>query len=101
MLAHEKLLQSKLLTPNANRRIQSVDNHVGFVGAGLLADSRHLVSRAREEASNYCSNYDEPIPGPVYCIHLDDCPQSRIVRRCVHAVLISASIWFMLNHRNS
>ncbi|KAI8925231.1 nucleophile aminohydrolase [Entophlyctis helioformis] len=62
VLAHEKLVHSKLLVPGSNRRIQTVDQHVGMVGAGLLADSRHLVSRAREEAVNYRDTYKSPIP---------------------------------------
>ncbi|KAK5671643.1 putative proteasome subunit alpha type-7 [Batrachochytrium dendrobatidis] len=33
-----------------------------MVGAGLLADSRHLVTRARQEAANYKDNYKSPIP---------------------------------------
>lgn len=31
VLAVEKLIQSKLLVPGANRRIQNVDRHVGIV----------------------------------------------------------------------
>ncbi|KAI8909592.1 nucleophile aminohydrolase, partial [Gorgonomyces haynaldii] len=65
VLAHEKLLISKLLVPGANNRIQTVDYHIGFVGAGLLADSKHVASRAREEAENYKSVYRTPIPGPI------------------------------------
>jgi len=30
--------------------------------AGLLADARQIVEHAREEASNYRSNYGSPIP---------------------------------------
>jgi 20S proteasome subunit alpha 7 len=68
VLCHEKLVQSKLLRKGANNRIQSVDLHVGFLGAGLLADSRHLASRARDEASNYKDTYGDAIPGPVYSL---------------------------------
>lgn len=32
VLAVEKLIHSKLLIPEANRRIQSVDKHIGMVG---------------------------------------------------------------------
>nr|KAJ3422562.1 hypothetical protein HK105_007544 [Polyrhizophydium stewartii] len=62
VIAHEKLIHSKLLVPGSNRRIQTVDQHIGMVGAGLLADSRHLVTLAREEASSYRDNYKTPIP---------------------------------------
>lgn len=40
ILAVEKLVQSKLLVPGANRRIATVDTHVGIV--------RSLVTRLRE-----------------------------------------------------
>ena len=31
VLAVEKLIHSKLLVPNANRRIQTIDHHIGMV----------------------------------------------------------------------
>ena len=33
VFAVEKLVQSKLLIPGANRRIQTIDRHLGFVRA--------------------------------------------------------------------
>ncbi|KAI9033331.1 nucleophile aminohydrolase [Hyaloraphidium curvatum] len=65
VLAVEKLVQSKLLVPGSNKRIQSADFHVGIATAGLLADGRHLVNRAREDAKNYRDFYRTPIPGKV------------------------------------
>ncbi|KAL0949644.1 hypothetical protein HGRIS_009688 [Hohenbuehelia grisea] len=53
VLAVEKLVHSKLLVPGVNRRIHTVDKHIGLASAGLLADSRHLANRARDEAVNY------------------------------------------------
>ncbi|KAF8979746.1 hypothetical protein CPC16_012186 [Podila verticillata] len=64
VLAVEKLIQSKLLVPGANRRIQNVDRHVGIATAGLLADGRHIVKRAREEAQSWRDIYRQPIDGP-------------------------------------
>ena len=32
VLAHENLIQSKLLVPGGNTRIQTIDMHIGFVG---------------------------------------------------------------------
>jgi 20S proteasome subunit alpha 7 len=72
ILAHEKLVQSKLLVKNSNNRIQTIDMHVGFVAAGLLADSKHLAGRARDEAENYQSTYGVPIPANVLKINKDD-----------------------------
>ncbi|KAJ3174111.1 hypothetical protein HDU88_000079 [Geranomyces variabilis] len=62
VLAVEKLVQSKLLVPGSNKRIATADRHIGIATAGLLADTRHLVNRAREEAQNYRDLYRAPIP---------------------------------------
>ncbi|CAO3627963.1 nucleophile aminohydrolase [Cunninghamella echinulata] len=63
VLGVEKLIQSKLLVAGANKRIQSADLHIGMVSAGLVADSRHLVNRARDEAQSWKDIYRQPIPG--------------------------------------
>ncbi|KAF8665756.1 hypothetical protein AX16_000204 [Volvariella volvacea WC 439] len=62
VLAVEKLVHSKLLVPGANKRIQTIDPHIGMATAGLLADGRHLANRARDEASNYRDQYKAPAP---------------------------------------
>ena len=36
VLAHEKLITSKLLVPGSNSRIQTIDRHIGFVGGSTL-----------------------------------------------------------------
>lgn len=60
VLGVERLLHSKLLVKGANRRIQSVDEHVGAATAGLLADGKHLCSRLRDEAYNFRDTYNAP-----------------------------------------
>jgi len=62
VLAVEKLVHSKLLVPGANRRIQTIDRHIGMATAGLLADGRQLANRAREETASYRENYRSPAP---------------------------------------
>ncbi|KAG6878114.1 hypothetical protein C0993_012118 [Termitomyces sp. T159_Od127] len=62
VLAVEKLVHSKLLVPGVNRRIQTIDRHIGLATAGLLADGRNLSNRARDEASNYRDQYRRPPP---------------------------------------
>jgi len=62
VLAVEKLVHSKLLVPGANRRIQTIDRHIGLASSGLLADGRHLSNRARDEAANYHDLYNSPPP---------------------------------------
>lgn len=62
VFAVEKLVTSKLYEAGANKRIFTVDRHVGVAVAGLLADARQVVETAKGEASNYRSDYNEPIP---------------------------------------
>lgn len=61
VFATEKLVTSKLLLPNANRRIQTIDRHVGVVCSGLVPDARHLVNRGRQELSSYKKIFKQPI----------------------------------------
>ncbi|KAI9745660.1 MAG: hypothetical protein M1818_001194 [Claussenomyces sp. TS43310] len=61
VLAIEKLVTSKLLKPNANKRIATIDRHIGVVSSGLIPDGRHFVSRARDEASSWRKVYKAPI----------------------------------------
>ncbi|KAF1950695.1 proteasome subunit alpha type-3 [Byssothecium circinans] len=62
VLALEKLVTSKLLKSDANKRIATVDRNVGIVSSGLLPDGRHFVSRARDEAASWRQTYKAPIP---------------------------------------
>ncbi|KAI5288719.1 putative proteasome subunit alpha type-7, partial [Ascosphaera acerosa] len=70
ILAVEKIIVSKLLKPGANKRISTVDRHVGIVSAGLVPDGRHFASRAREEAASWRSTYKGPIPTAVLASRL-------------------------------
>jgi len=58
----EKMVHSKLLVPGANRRIQTIDKHIGMATAGFLADGRNLANRARDEASRHRDIYRSPPP---------------------------------------
>ncbi|KAH9495060.1 Proteasome subunit alpha type-3 [Bulinus truncatus] len=58
----EKLITSKLYEVGDNKRILNIDRHIGSAVAGLNADARHLVDRARSEASNYRNSYGDAIP---------------------------------------
>ncbi|RXK34959.1 20S proteasome subunit alpha 7 [Tremella mesenterica] len=61
VLAVERMLHSRLLVKGANRRIQSLDDHIGMASAGLLADAKNLGNRGRDEVHNYRDSYDSPI----------------------------------------
>ncbi|KAJ3030810.1 UNVERIFIED_CONTAM: hypothetical protein HDU68_007727 [Siphonaria sp. JEL0065] len=65
VLAVEKLVSSKLLVPGSNKRIGTADTHIGVATAGLLADTRHIVNRTREEAQQYRDFYKSAVPGKV------------------------------------
>ncbi|EFA83599.1 20S proteasome subunit alpha-3 [Heterostelium album PN500] len=58
----EKIIPSKMLESTSNRRIHSIDLHVGIGIAGFLTDARQLVLRARDEAKQYKQVYGQPIP---------------------------------------
>ena len=62
MLACEKIITSKLLKPGSNKRIATVDRNAGVVSSGLLPDGKHLMSRARDEASSWRQVYKGAIP---------------------------------------
>jgi len=62
VFAVEKLVMSKLYEAGANKRLFTVDRHVGCGVAGLLADAKQVVERACSEASTYRSEYGAPVP---------------------------------------
>ncbi|GMP91628.1 hypothetical protein CsSME_00042240 [Camellia sinensis var. sinensis] len=53
VLGVEKLIESKMMLPGSNRRIHAVHRHSGMAVAGLAADGRQIVARAKSEATNY------------------------------------------------
>eukprot|EP00695_Tsukubamonas_globosa_P004026 TRINITY_DN982_c0_g1_i1.p1 TRINITY_DN982_c0_g1~~TRINITY_DN982_c0_g1_i1.p1 ORF type:complete len:271 (-),score=115.71 TRINITY_DN982_c0_g1_i1:45-800(-) len=58
----EKLILSKMLVSGSNRRVFPVDRHAGLAAAGLVADGRQIITRARDECRNYSQNYGIQIP---------------------------------------
>lgn len=65
VFAVEKMVKSKMLVKGSNRRIYSCASHVGMALAGLEADGRQLVNRARSECEGYKNNYGMAVPGNV------------------------------------
>ncbi|KAF3803740.1 putative proteasome subunit alpha type-7 [Colletotrichum gloeosporioides] len=61
VLAVEKIITSKLWKPNANKRIATIDRHLGVVYSGMVPDGRHFVDRAREEARGWRDTFKTPI----------------------------------------
>jgi proteasome alpha subunit len=60
LLAH-KPEASTLVNLQSLEKIYQIDNHIACVATGLVADGRHLVEMAREEAQWNKVRYDEPI----------------------------------------
>ncbi|KAJ4297428.1 putative proteasome subunit alpha type-7 [Collariella sp. IMI 366227] len=61
VLAVEKIVTSKLLKPGANKRIATVDRHLGVVYSGMIPDGRHFIDRARDEARGWRDTFKTPI----------------------------------------
>ncbi|KAK9323014.1 nucleophile aminohydrolase [Lipomyces orientalis] len=61
VLAVEKIVSSKLLVPGANKKIQTVDKHIGVAYSGLTPDGRHFVSQGRSDAYSWRGLYKVPI----------------------------------------
>lgn len=64
VLAVEKIVNSKLLVPGKNKRIQTIDRHIGVAYSGLLPDGRHFVNRGRDEAQSFRSIYKTAVLVP-------------------------------------
>lgn len=64
VLAVEKIINSKLLIPGRNRRIQTIDRHIGVAYSGLLPDGRHFVNRGRDEAQSFKNLYKTDVSVP-------------------------------------
>ncbi|KAI0020194.1 N-terminal nucleophile aminohydrolase [Xylariomycetidae sp. FL0641] len=61
VLAVEKVVTSKLLKPGANKRIATVDRHLGVVYSGMVPDGRHFVDRSRDEARSWRESFKTAI----------------------------------------
>ncbi|KAK4132098.1 N-terminal nucleophile aminohydrolase, partial [Trichocladium antarcticum] len=61
VLAVEKIVTSKLFKQGANKRIATVDRHLGVVYSGMVPDGRHFVDRARDEARAWRDTFKTPI----------------------------------------
>jgi len=62
LFATEKFLLSKMLVPGTTKRTFPVSRNSGMAIAGMLADSRQIVARARQESHQYKNSYGEEMP---------------------------------------
>jgi len=61
VIASESRSNSKLIIPESVRKISQIDKHVAVTSAGLIADARMWVDKARAEAQNYWFTYNRKI----------------------------------------
>ncbi|SCU84254.1 LANO_0C00870g1_1 [Lachancea nothofagi CBS 11611] len=92
VFAVEKLITSKLLVPGKNRKIQTIDRHIGCAYSGLMPDGRHLVNRGREEAQSFKKTYATPIPLPALADRLGQYVQAHTLYNSVRPFGITAII---------
>jgi len=92
VLAVEKLIGSKLLVPGSNKRISTVDRHIGIACSGLIPDARHLTSRARNEAFQWRKQYHDPIPVSSLSDRMGQCTQAYTLYSSVRPFGVTAII---------
>lgn len=64
------------LSPDRDgEKVQEIDSHIGATFAGLTADGRILMERARVKAQIHKITYDEPIDVPTLVRHVGDLKQ--------------------------
>ena len=68
----DKRISTKLLEAESIEKIFKIDDHIGAVASGLVADGRALVDRARVEAQVNHVTYDEPISIEVLAKKISD-----------------------------
>ena len=62
VVALEKVLVSPLLMPGSNRRVFTIDEHLGMAVSGFGADGRKIANEARYAARSYRANWGSPSP---------------------------------------
>ena len=71
ILLAEKKIQP-LQEPDSVEKISKIDEHVGVVTSGLMADARKLIAEARVKAQSYWLTYEEAIPAEALAEHICD-----------------------------
>lgn len=68
----DKRISTKLLEAESIEKIFKIDDHIGAVASGLVADGRALVDRSRVEAQINYITYGEPIPVGILAKKISD-----------------------------
>ena len=59
----EKIVTNKMMVPGTDKRLYSININAGGLINGVVPDGRSIITRAREEASQYESMFGIKIPG--------------------------------------
>ena len=65
IMGTEKIIVNKMMLPGCDKRLYSIDVNTGGVINGLVPDGRSVITRAREEATQYKGMFGIRIPGAV------------------------------------
>ena len=76
LLATDKLINSKLVNAESIEKVFKIDEHIGAVASGLVADARKLVDHARVTAQREKVIYGDPIPVETLTREVCDLKQS-------------------------
>ncbi len=76
LIATDKLIDSKLVNVKSVEKVFKIDEHIGAVASGLVADARKLIDHARVEAQRERVVYGECIPVETLTRSICDLKQS-------------------------
>ena len=65
VMGTEKVLTSKLLIPQTDKRIYSINKHTGILVNGVIPDGRNIMYKGRKETQSYLSQFGAEITGKV------------------------------------
>jgi 20S proteasome subunit alpha 7 len=65
VLGSEKVITSKLMIPQTDKRIYSISRHAGIVVNGVIPDGRNIMYRGRKELTAYQDMFGIEITGKV------------------------------------
>jgi len=63
IMGTEKIVTNKMMVPGTDKRLYSININAGGLINGVVPDGRSIITRAREEASQYESMFGIKIPG--------------------------------------
>lgn len=70
ILGTEKVLTTKLLLPQTDKRIYSISRHAGIIVNGVVPDGRNIMYKGRKEYKSYSDQFGTEISGKVLCERL-------------------------------